>query len=58
LEDIMLYPEGRMSVERQEVVGFVRGYLPLVGWLVIALQEVVWLKYALVAVFAAIGSLT
>ena len=54
----MLYPEGRMSVERQEVVGFVRGYLPLVGWLVIALQEVVWLKYALVAVFAAIGSLT
>ena len=54
----MLYPGGRMDVSRSEVVDFVRGYLPLVGWLVIVLQEVVWLKYALIAFFAAIGSMS
>lgn len=52
LEDIAMYPDGRVSVERGEVVGFVRGYLPLLGWLVIALQEVVWLKYVLISLFA------
>ncbi|OKL63623.1 hypothetical protein UA08_00957 [Talaromyces atroroseus] len=43
--DVPLYPPGREFVSRDEVVGLVRGYVPLVGWLVICLHEVVWGKY-------------
>ncbi|KAF3398988.1 Signal peptidase complex catalytic subunit sec11 [Talaromyces pinophilus] len=43
--DVPLYPPGREYVLREEIVGFVRGYVPLLGWVVIALQEFVWIKY-------------
>jgi signal peptidase I len=57
--DVPLYPPGREFVSRDEVVGLVRGYVPLVGWLVIGLQEVVWVKYCvflLVTCFSLLGS--
>jgi signal peptidase len=49
-DDISLYPKGREFVSRDEVLGLVRGYVPFLGWVVIALQEVGWLKYLLLAV--------
>jgi signal peptidase len=56
--DEVLYPGDRTSVSRQEIRGFVRGFLPLLGWLVIAVQEIVWVKYlvcAFVLVAACLG---
>ncbi|TVY16131.1 Signal peptidase complex catalytic subunit SEC11 [Lachnellula arida] len=46
-EDIPLYPAGRQFISRDEVKGLVTGYLPFLGWMVIGLQEVVWVKYLL-----------
>lgn len=43
--DVPLYPPGKEFVSRDEVVGLVRGYVPLLGWMVIALQESIWIKY-------------
>lgn len=43
--DVPLYPPGREYVLREEIVGLVRGYIPFLGWMVIALQEFVWVKY-------------
>ena len=45
-DDVALYPDGRTLVSRGEVVGFVRGYVPKLGWLVIGFQENIYcLKY-------------
>ncbi|EEA21742.1 hypothetical protein TMatcc_008835 [Talaromyces marneffei ATCC 18224] len=43
--DVPLYPPGREYVLREEIVGLVRGYIPFLGWMVIALQEFVWIRY-------------
>lgn len=51
-DDIPLYPAGREFVSRDEVVGLVKGYIPLLGWVVIALQEFVWFKCLLFVVVA------
>ena len=39
LDDVALYPAGRESVLREEVKGVVRGYLPYLGWAVIAPKD-------------------
>ncbi|KAK4460487.1 hypothetical protein QBC42DRAFT_180870 [Cladorrhinum samala] len=39
VDDTMLYPEGQRYIQRHEIVGFVRGYLPFLGWVVIFLQN-------------------
>lgn len=43
--DEVLYPGDRTTVSRQEIRGSVRGFVPLLGWPVIAVQEFVWVKY-------------
>lgn len=49
-DDVALYPNGRTLVSRSEVVGFVRGYVPKVGWFVIGVQDnVYYTKYAILA---------
>lgn len=50
LDDVSLYPGTRTTVSRDEVVGFVRGYVPFLGWLVIKFQEAFWIKYCLLTV--------
>ncbi|KAI1743974.1 putative signal peptidase complex catalytic subunit SEC11 [Xylaria scruposa] len=45
VDDVALYPGQRTSVYRSEVVGFVRGYIPYLGWIVIVFQEFYWVKY-------------
>lgn len=47
-DDVSLYPPGRAFIFRDEVVGLVRGYVPFLGWMVIGLQEVLWVKYLLI----------
>ena len=39
VDDVPLYPKGRSSVYRQEIVGLVIGYIPHVGRLILALKE-------------------
>ena len=51
-DDIPLYPPGRAFISRDEIVGLVKGYVPFLDWVVIALQEVIWLKYLLFAVIS------
>lgn len=44
IDDVPLYPAGKVSVSREETLGFVRGYVPLVGWAVIAFQQTLSIK--------------
>jgi signal peptidase len=32
VDDAMLYLEGQEYIYRKQIAGFVRGYVPLVGW--------------------------
>ena len=52
LDDVSLYPGERTMVSRGEVVGFVRGYIPFLGWAAIGVQEVLWVKYILYSLLA------
>jgi signal peptidase len=56
-DDVSLYPAGREYATRDEVYGVVRGYIPFLGWAVIALQEVYWIKYLIFAGFAVMSLL-
>lgn len=53
MDDASLYPEGRTLVMRDEVVGFVGGYVPFLGWLVIGFQDTYWMRYAALVIFVA-----
>ena len=39
INDIPLYPQGRSSVYREEVIGVVRGYVPYVGRITLMMKE-------------------
>jgi signal peptidase len=56
-DDRSLYPPGRQYIHRDEVFGLVRGYIPYLGWVVIALQEIYWIKYLIFAGFAGMSLL-
>ncbi|KAK2604302.1 hypothetical protein N8I77_007245 [Diaporthe amygdali] len=49
-DDVTLYPKGRTLVSRREVIGFVRLYVPWMGWLVIGFQEIHWIRYLIAAI--------
>ncbi|RJE26423.1 hypothetical protein PHISCL_01224 [Aspergillus sclerotialis] len=42
LTDEMLYPFGQNFVGREEIIGVVKGFVPSLGWLAIALQTYPW----------------
>ncbi|KZF26457.1 putative signal peptidase complex catalytic subunit SEC11 [Xylona heveae TC161] len=44
VDDIALYPPGQNWIYRHQIVGLVWGYIPLLGWVTIALNEYPWLK--------------
>lgn len=44
LDDVSLYPHGQNLVSREEIVGIVKGYLPGIGYISIAMQENRWLQ--------------
>ncbi|KAJ3521811.1 hypothetical protein NM208_g13124 [Fusarium decemcellulare] len=39
VDDVSLYPDGQSYIYRHQILGFVRGYIPWLGWLVILLQN-------------------
>lgn len=50
-DDVALYPNGRTLVSRSEVVGFVRGHVPKLGWFVIGIQDnLYYSKYGIFAI--------
>lgn len=40
VDDRVMYPDGQEYVFREQIIGFVRGYVPLLGWIVIGLQRI------------------
>lgn len=58
IDDRSLYPLGQAFVGREEIVGLVRGYIPCVGWITIALSENPWLKGLGFAFLGAFGLFT
>ncbi|KAJ6121971.1 Signal peptidase I, partial [Penicillium capsulatum] len=44
LDDVSLYPEGRTLVSREEIFGIVKGFLPGIGYISIAMQEHRWIQ--------------
>ncbi|KAF9872783.1 signal peptidase I [Colletotrichum karsti] len=42
--DEIMYPPGRTHVFREEIIGLVRGFVPYLGCITIAVREVPWLK--------------
>ena len=44
VDDSLLYPVGQMFVDRDDVVGVVRFYLPFLGWPSIIISQYQWLK--------------
>lgn len=44
IDDVVLYPDARHTVKRGEIVGFVRGYVPFVGWPTLLMQEIMKLS--------------
>ncbi|KAL1990924.1 hypothetical protein VTN49DRAFT_5927 [Thermomyces lanuginosus] len=50
-DDTNLYAEGQSYLDRQEdIVGSVRGYFPMVGYVTILLSEYPWLKTVLLGI--------
>jgi len=41
MDDVSLYPPGRNTVLRSEIRGIVHGYVPFLGWAVIAPREMI-----------------
>jgi len=58
LDDVALYPPGQKFVYRSQVIGVVRGYVPFLGWISIALKEWPYLKWALMTGFGLVSVLS
>ena len=52
VDDTALYPPGQGYVDRSEIVGSVRGYIPYVGYITVILSERPWLKAAVLGISA------
>ena len=50
VDDTILYPEGRLFVRREEIVGLVWGHVPYIGRFSIVAREYPWVLYALLVV--------
>lgn len=40
MDDRSMYPDGQEYVSGDQIIGFVRGYVPFIGWIVIGLQRI------------------
>lgn len=58
LDDVALYPVGQDFVHREQVVGVVKGYLPYVGYITIALNESAWFRGVMIAILLSVGLLS
>ncbi|KAJ5981354.1 hypothetical protein N7499_001634 [Penicillium canescens] len=55
IDDTLLYPDGQDYLLRSQIIGFVRGYIPFVGWFVIVLQDFTRLREVAATLCRAIG---
>ncbi|KZL82221.1 signal peptidase [Colletotrichum incanum] len=55
IDDVALYAPGQTYVYRGQIIGLVRGYLPRIGLLTIAIGKLPWLKEAVLAVCMFLG---
>lgn len=44
VDDRLIYPGGQDYISRNQIIGFVRGYIPFVGQIVIGLQCIIRLR--------------
>ena len=47
VDDTMLYPPDRPFLDRDDVKGVVRGYIPIVGYFAVAFSDHPWLRLVL-----------
>jgi signal peptidase I len=50
VDDIALYPAGRVGANRAEVMGLAVGYLPWLGWPSLWVNEIWWARYAIAGI--------
>lgn len=48
LDDTALYPEGKRFLVREDIIGSVVAYVPVIGYPVVLIHEQLWLKVVLV----------
>ncbi|KAI1083237.1 putative signal peptidase I [Whalleya microplaca] len=58
VDDVALYPSGQKYVYRSQIIGVVRGYLPILGWMTILLSEYPYLKFVLIGGLAFISMIS
>ncbi len=58
IDDRALYPKGQSYVYRDQVVGLVRGYLPVLGWVAILLNEYQYVKFGVIMILALAAFMT
>ncbi len=46
-DDTALYPAGQRYLDRQDIIGVTRGYIPHVGYIRILLSDYLWVKIGL-----------
>jgi signal peptidase I len=52
VDDVVLYPSGRSTVHKSEVMGMAVGYLPGLGWPALWLREIWWCRWVAIGTFA------
>lgn len=54
MDDTTIYPNGQSYIYRNQIFGFVRGYIPFLGWIVIILQSPTHLLKVFTPIFGGI----
>jgi signal peptidase len=55
LDDSLLYPDGQDYLDRHQIIGFVRGYVPFLGWIPILIQNPWRIRELASAILVGIG---
>ncbi|KTW30806.1 signal peptidase I [Pneumocystis carinii B80] len=46
-DDIQLYSQNQMYIDRKDIIGVVKGFIPYLGWITLALNDFPKLKYCI-----------
>ncbi|EMR11310.1 signal peptidase I [Pneumocystis murina B123] len=47
-DDIQLYSHNQMYIDREDIIGVVKGFVPYLGWITLALNDFPKLKYCII----------
>lgn len=50
VDDVALYPAGRVGANRSEVMGLAVGYVPWLGWPSLWVNEIWWVRYVIAGI--------